>query len=75
MINPISQSVIEINQQTKMLEYSQIGISRDNVQFDLSVVIFYRVSDSLRLAYKLGSLDTVNCLTEVATGTLRSVLG
>lgn len=75
MINPISQSVVEINQQTKLLEYRQIGISKDNVQFDLSVVVFYRVIDSLKLAYRLGNYDAVSCLTEIATGTLRSVLG
>jgi regulator of protease activity HflC (stomatin/prohibitin superfamily) len=45
------------------------------VQFDLSVVIFYRVTDSLRLAYRLGDYDISSCLTEIATGTLRSVLG
>lgn len=75
MINPISQSIVEINQQTKILEYRQIGISKDNVQFDLSVVVFYRVIDSLKLAYRLGDYDIVHCLTEIATGTLRSVLG
>lgn len=66
---------MEINQQTRILEYRQIGISKDNVQFDLSVVIFYRVIDSLKLAYRLGDYDAVHCLTEIGTGTLRSVLG
>jgi regulator of protease activity HflC (stomatin/prohibitin superfamily) len=75
VINPISQSIVEVNQQTKILEYNQIGISRDNVQFRLTVVLFYRISDSLRLAYRLGSYDNVECIKEIATGTLRSVLG
>jgi regulator of protease activity HflC (stomatin/prohibitin superfamily) len=63
VINPVSQSIVEINQQTQLIEYRQIGISKDNVQFDLSVVIFYRVIDSLRLAYRLGGYDVKNCLT------------
>lgn len=63
IINPISQSILEINQQTQLLEYRQIGISKDNVQFDLKVVVFYRVIDSLKLAYRLGNYDVVNCLT------------
>jgi regulator of protease activity HflC (stomatin/prohibitin superfamily) len=54
---------VEIIQQTQLIEYRQIGISKDNVQFDLSVVIFYRVVDSLRLAYRLGGYDVKNCLT------------
>ncbi len=45
------------------------------MQFDLSVVIFYRVINSLKLAYRLGDYDISNCLTEIAIGTLRSVLG
>jgi len=52
-----------------------VGISKDNVQFKLTIVLFYRVIDSLKLAYRLGSYDLVECIKEIATGTLRSVLG
>jgi regulator of protease activity HflC (stomatin/prohibitin superfamily) len=31
IINPISQSIIEVNQQTQVIEYSQVGMSKDNV--------------------------------------------
>jgi regulator of protease activity HflC (stomatin/prohibitin superfamily) len=32
VINPISQSIIEVSQQTKVIEYSQLAMSKDNVQ-------------------------------------------
>ena len=62
LLNPISQSIVEINQQTQIMEYDQICISRDNVQFDVSVVVFYRIIDSLKVAYRLGNFNTEECL-------------
>jgi len=75
VINPVSQSVVEINQQTKMLEYKQICISKDNVQFHTSVVVFYRIFDSLKAAYRLGGTNFEECVIEIANGTLRNIAG
>ena len=57
ILNPISQSVIEINRQTQSFEYDQICITKDNVQFTVIVSIFFRVVDSLRTAYRLGDMN------------------
>lgn len=57
VINPVCESIIEINQQTKLLEYQQMGLTKDNVQFNLTVVVFYRVCDSFKVAYRLGNYD------------------
>jgi regulator of protease activity HflC (stomatin/prohibitin superfamily) len=54
--------VIDINQQTKMVEYNQVCISRDNVQFEVSVVVFYRIFDTLKAAYRLGNLNFDECV-------------
>ena len=75
VINPVSETVLEVNQQTKIIEYQQIGLTKDNVQFDLTVVIFYRVSDSYKVAYRLGAFDKEECIREISSGTLRTLLG
>lgn len=77
VVNPISESIIEINKQTKIIEYEQIGLSKDNVQFHLGVVIFYRVGNPLHLAYRLGiqSIETSECVKEIAIGAMRNILG
>jgi regulator of protease activity HflC (stomatin/prohibitin superfamily) len=54
MINPVSQSIIEINQQTQTFSYEQMAISKDNVQFRVNIVLLYRFVDSLKVAYRLG---------------------
>jgi erythrocyte band 7 integral membrane protein len=74
LINPVSQSIVEVNQQTQILEYSQMCISKDGVRFDATVVVFYRVFDSLKVAYRLG-MNEQECLLEIATGTLRNIAG
>ena len=75
MVNPISQSIIEVNQQTQVFEYSQVCISKDNVQFDARVAIFYRVVDSLKIAFRLENMDAEECLEELSCGNLRSIAG
>jgi len=75
VINPVSQSILEINQQTRILQYSQICISKDNVQFEVAVVLFYRVVDSLKVAYRMGTGNIEEGVKEIAVGLLRSVVG
>ena len=58
-----------------MLQYHQICISKDNVQFETNVVVFYRVADSLKLAYRMGSNHLQEGVKEIAEGLLRSVAG
>lgn len=57
IINPISDNIIEINRQTRTIEFNQMAFSRDNVQFKIDSVVFYRVYDPLKLAYKLGTSE------------------
>lgn len=77
VINPISESIIEVNRQTKIIEYEQICLSKDNVQFRIRFVLFYRIANSLDLVYKLGSSDAevIDCIREIAMGTVRLVIG
>ena len=74
MINPVSESVVEVNRQTQLIEYDQICISKDNVQFQTNVIIFFRFVDTLKAAYKLGQ-DGRECVMEIANGTLRTIAG
>jgi hypothetical protein len=39
------------------------------------VVIFYRVIDCFKLAYRLGSNAEEQCITEISIAALRSLLG
>lgn len=57
MINPVSQSIIEVNQQTQVFTYDQMAISKDNVQFKVTIVLLYRFVDSLKVAYRLGDMN------------------
>jgi regulator of protease activity HflC (stomatin/prohibitin superfamily) len=49
--------VVEVNRQTKTLAFEQIVFTKDNVQFVIDTVVFYRVFDSAKLAYRLGILQ------------------
>lgn len=58
-----------------MVEYNQVCISRDNVQFEVSVVVFYRIFDTLKAAYRLGNLNFDECVKQIANGCLRNTVG
>jgi hypothetical protein len=37
------------------MEFDQIALSRDNVQFKIVITIFFRVANTLQLSYRLGT--------------------
>ena len=54
-----------------------MAFSRDNVQFKVDSVVFYRVVEPLKLAYKLGTSDREcrQCVVEIAQANLRNLIG
>ena len=57
------------------MEYQQVCISKDSVQFDTTVIIFYRIVDSLKTAYRLGDMNEEECLSEMSSAYLRNIAG
>lgn len=52
-------------------------MSRDNVQFTASFIIFYRIVDTCKLAYRLGNDEVLlaDCMRDIACGAFRSAVG
>ena len=78
IINPMTDSVVLIDLKTKVATMPrQPVITKDNITLQIQTAVYYRVVDSFKVAYKLGSSNqgAQNFIVEMSQAALRSVGG
>ena len=78
IINPVTESVLAVDLRTKVAALSRQPIlTKDNVTLGLETVVYYRVVDPIKVAYKLGvyERESMNFIAEMAHAAMRTVGG
>ena len=78
IINPVTESVLTVDLRTRVGTLpKQPILTKDNVTVSIETVVYYRVVDSFKVAYKLGiqERESMNFISEMAHSALRSVGG
>lgn len=78
LINPISESVIEVDMKTSVFGMApQQVITKDNVSMKIETVVYYRAINPYKLVYKLNNSTSKmrEFITEISYSALRSVIG
>lgn len=78
MINPWTESVIQIDMKTNILALQpQKIITKDTVSLQIETVVYYRTVDPYKLVYKLGTnLNEIRMfIAEMSYSALRTVAG
>jgi len=78
VINPWTESVIQIDMKTNILALQpQKIITKDTVSLQIETVVYYRTVDPYKLVYKLGTnLNEIRMfIAEMSYSALRTVAG
>lgn len=78
LINPVSESVIEVDMKTSVFGMApQQVITKDNVSMQIETVVYYRAINPHKLVYKLrnNTSQIREFIKEISYSALRSVIG
>ena len=78
IINPWTESVIEIDMKTNILNLQpQTVITKDNVTLRIETTVYYRTINPYKLLYKLGNNlgEIRNFIAEMSYSAMRTVIG
>lgn len=75
IINPITEKVVNCSRQTQMLDIVQPVITKDNVSCQIVSIIYYRITDPIKMIYKLGQNQSAHSVREMAFAAVRTISG